>query len=211
MDTTLGAGTGSYEPKDIPTVAIEPSIEMIKQRSNRANAIQARAEALPVRDKSFDDSLAILTIHHWSNVRKGLTEAARSARRKVTILTWDPEFQGFWLTREYFPELLEIDRTVFPSISEISKILGSIEVQVVPVPADCTDGFTGAYWRRPHAYLNEEIRAGMSSFARIENVEDRVEQLKSDLNSCRWHRTHQNLLAATATDLGYRLVSATMH
>jgi SAM-dependent methyltransferase len=207
----LGAGTGSYEPKDLSTVAIEPSIEMIKQRSNRANAIQARAEALPVRDNSFDASLAILTIHHWSNVKKGLSEAARSAKRKITILTWDPEFEGFWLTREYFPELLKIDQMVFPSISDISKTLGSIEVQVVPIPADCADGFTGAYWRRPEAYLNERIRAGMSSFARIKNVEDRIAQLKSDLDSYRWYRTHQNLLSATAIDLGYRLVTATMH
>jgi len=58
----LGAGTGSYEPRDIATVAIEPSIEMIKQRRNRANAVRSRAEALPVKDKSFDASLAILTI-----------------------------------------------------------------------------------------------------------------------------------------------------
>jgi ubiquinone/menaquinone biosynthesis C-methylase UbiE len=101
----LGAGTGSYEPKDIPTVAIEPSIQMIKQRTNRANAVQARAEALPVKDKSFDASMAILTIHHWLKVERGLAEAARAAKRKIVILTWDPDFEGFWLTREYFPEL----------------------------------------------------------------------------------------------------------
>src|SRR5262249_22256899 len=147
------AGTGSYEPKDIRTVAIEPSMEMIRQRPNRANAVQARAEALPVKDKSFDASLAVLTIHHWRNVEKGLVNAARSARRNVTILTWDPEFRGFWLTRDYFPDLLEIDKRIFPSISDISKAVGSIDVQVVPTPADCTDGFTGAYWRRPEAYL----------------------------------------------------------
>jgi hypothetical protein len=125
-------------------------------------------------------------------------------------LTWDPEFEGFWLTREYFPELLEIDRRIFPSISSIGKTLGRIDVQVVPIPADCTDGFTGAYWRRPEAYLNEQIRAGMSSFARIDKVEGRIAQLKSDLDSGRWERAHRNLLSVIAIDLGYRIVSATM-
>jgi SAM-dependent methyltransferase len=206
----LGAGTGSYEPKDIPTVAIEPSIQMIKQRTNRANAVQARAEALPVKDKSFDASMAILTIHHWLKVERGLAEAARAAKRKIVILTWDPDFEGFWLTREYFPDLLDVDRTIFPSLSRIGKTLGQIDVQVVPVPADCTDGFTGAYWRRPEAYLNEQIRAGMSSFARIDKVEGRIAQLKSDLDSGRWERAHRNLLSVIAIDLGYRIVSATM-
>ena len=206
----IGAGTGSYEPRDIRTVAIEPSIEMIKQRRNRANAVQARAEALPVRDKSFDASMAILTIHHWLNFERGLAEAARSARRKIVILTWDPDFEGFWLTREYFPELLELDRTIFPSISRIGRTVGRIDVQVVPIPADCTDGFTAAYWRRPEAYLDERIRTGMSSFARIEEVDDRIGQLKSDLNSGRWRRRNHNLLSVTALDLGYRLVFATL-
>ena len=62
----VGAGTGSYEPTDRSLIAVEPSREMIRKRSPAAaEAIQASADDLPFDDKSFDASMAILTIHHW--------------------------------------------------------------------------------------------------------------------------------------------------
>ncbi|MBL8894852.1 MAG: class I SAM-dependent methyltransferase [Rhizobiales bacterium] len=62
----VGAGTGSYEPTDRAVTAVEPSGEMIRQRKpTAAKAIQASADDLPFDDKSFDASMAILTIHHW--------------------------------------------------------------------------------------------------------------------------------------------------
>ena len=204
----VGAGTGSYEPSDLPTVAVEPSFEMIKQRHNRSDVVQARAEALPFGDGSFDVSLAVLTIHHWSNLSQGLEECARSTRYRVSILTWDPDFTGFWLTQRYLPELLELDRRIFPSIGKILRQLGNARVDVVPIPADCTDGFLGAYWQRPDAYLNDKIRSGMSSFARIENVEESIEHLRRDLHSGLWHRENRHLLSAESIDLGYRMITA---
>jgi len=50
----VGAGAGSYEPADLTVVAVEPSSEMIRQRSTgAAPVIQAMAEYLPFRDASF--------------------------------------------------------------------------------------------------------------------------------------------------------------
>jgi hypothetical protein len=41
----VGAGTGSYEPVDRQVTAVEPSLEMIRQRSpSTAKVIQASAE-----------------------------------------------------------------------------------------------------------------------------------------------------------------------
>lgn len=204
----VGAGTGSYEPMGIPTVAVEPSFEMIQQRRNRANALQGAAEALPFADASFDASLAVLTIHHWSDLGQGLQECARSARRTVAILTWDPASPGFWLTQDYFPEILAFDRGIFPSMDEIRNCLGRVTVTDVPIPADCVDGFLGAYWRRPAAYLDEKIRAGMSSFSRVPTSADRLEQLRVDLQSGAWQRAHRDALACDSLDLGYKLVTA---
>ena len=47
----VGAGAGSYEPADLPVLAVEPSREMIRQRpAGRAAVVQALAAApLPVR------------------------------------------------------------------------------------------------------------------------------------------------------------------
>lgn len=204
----VGAGTGAYEPADLVVVAVEPSAQMISQRRNRSNVVQARAESLPFRDKVVDAAMAVLTIHHWRDQKKGLEECARVARKRLVILTWDPGSDGFWLGQEYFPELLAFDRSIFPSMESIRQVLGPIVVRPLPIPADCVDGFLGAYWRRPHAYLDATVRSSMSSFSRIQNVESRVQELRRDLESGAWRQRHRDLLSAETFDIGYRLVTA---
>ena len=209
----IGAGTGSYEPSDLDVVAVEPSITMIRQRRGKAAlAVQARAEALPFRDASFDAALGVLTLHHWADLRRGLAECRRIARKRVVFLTVDIEVFGrFWLVRDYFPDLLAINRTIFPSVDALAATLGPVDAITVLVPADCMDGFGGAYWRRPEAYLDSAIRAGMSTFAKLGNVEDRVALLRQDLASGQWRRRNRNLMSQDALDLGYRLVAAHFH
>ena len=146
----VGAGSGSYEPVNRFVVAVEPSIEMIRQRPpGAAPVVQASASQLPFQDQSFDAALALLTVHHWPHREQGLAEMRRVARERVVIFTWDPEHSGFWLVQQYFPEILEMDRPAFPSLREIESIIGPAVSSVVPVPADCRDGFLGAYWQRP--------------------------------------------------------------
>ena len=59
----IGAGSGSYEPPDIPLVAVEPSAEMISQRPPGAHPVeQAFAESLPFADDSFSHALTVLSI-----------------------------------------------------------------------------------------------------------------------------------------------------
>ena len=203
----VGAGTGSYEPADVPVVAVEPSSQMILQRRNCSYVVQAKAEALPFIDGAFDAAMAILTIHHWNDKERGLAECVRTTRKRFIIFTWDPASEGFWLVREYFPELLAFDRRIFPSMEDLRAVLGRINIQTVTVPADCIDGFLGAYWRRPYAYLDALVRSGMSSFARISEVESRIEELRNDLSSGVWERSHRHLLGADTLDIGYRLVT----
>src|SRR5687768_13363742 len=64
----IGAGTGSYEPRDREVLAVDPSATMIAQRPpDAAPAILANAEKLPLADASFDAALAVNTVHHWSD------------------------------------------------------------------------------------------------------------------------------------------------
>lgn len=86
----VGAGSGSYEPHDLSTIAAKPSMQMISQHPDLSNVVQAKAEILPFKDGSFDATMAILTIHHWEDKKKGLEECARMARTRMVILTWDP-------------------------------------------------------------------------------------------------------------------------
>lgn len=203
----VGAGAGSYDPVGRAVVAVEPSLVMIGQRpEGSAPAVRGSAERLPFADGSFDAALAILTVHHWQERRAGLEEMRRVARDRVVILTWDPTHPGFWLVRDYFPDLIEHDRCIFPTVGELEAVLGRVKVGAVPVPHDCIDGFLGAYWRRPEAYLDEEIRAGISTFARIGDVASRVERLRGDLESGRWRVKNAELLGLEELDVGYRLV-----
>jgi SAM-dependent methyltransferase len=206
----VGAGTGSYEPKDLFVIAVEPSAKMIAQRLDRANTVQAKAEALPFRDDSTDAVTAILSIHHWKDKKKGLEECARVARNQITLLTWDPESEGFWLVQEYFPEILVLDRDIFPTIDEIKVVLGKATVERIPIPANCVDGFLGAYWKRPHAYLDARVRSGMSPFSRIAEVEPRIEALRKDIDAGKWRQRHRALLLKGTLDIGYRLVTVAL-
>lgn len=202
----VGAGTGSYEPQDRRVVAVEPSAEMIRQRAEgTAPVVQASAEKLPFGDESHDAALAVLTVHLWRDRQTGLREMRRVAR-KVVVFTWDPEHEGFWLVRDYFPDLLALDRAIFPTMSELEGVLGELSVTRVPIARDCTDGFLGAYWARPEAYLDPGARGAISSFTRIGGVEERIERLRADLSRGEWARRNEELQSLQELDVGYRLV-----
>ena len=205
----VGAGTGSYEPVRGGVVAVEPSTVMLSQRPpSAAPAVRAVAEALPFQDQEFDVVLAILTVHHWNDQRRGLEECARVAQDRVVILTWDPGAEGFWLVRDYFPEILAIDRRIFPSMELLSAVFGRIDVQPLPIPGDCVDGFLGAHWLRPEAYLDEEVRAGISTFGRLASIDPELGRLERDLASGNWERRNAELRHRSDLDVGYRLVIA---
>jgi SAM-dependent methyltransferase len=205
----VGAGTGSYEPCDRELTALEPSAVMIAQRPpGAAPVVRAHAEALPFDDSSFDAAMAVLSDHHWQDRRGGLRELRRVARRRVVVFTWDRRFADtFWLTRDYLPGS---KRFVGMSIEEVAQCLGGARIQPVPLPHDCRDGFYHAFWRRPAAYLDDRVRAGISVFARLDDEQNTnmVRQLEADLASGAWERRNADLLGLTELDLGYRLLVA---
>ena len=50
----VGAGAGSYEPADREVTALEPSVEMIRQRgASAALAVRGHAEDLPFESRSW--------------------------------------------------------------------------------------------------------------------------------------------------------------
>jgi SAM-dependent methyltransferase len=203
----VGAGTGSYESADRQLTAIEPSLEMIRQRiPGAAKAIQASADNLPFDDNSFDASMAILTIHHWPDREAGLREMRRVTRERIILLTFDPAHRP-WLT-DYLPGLVTLDEAQMPKLSDYERWLGPVQISPVPVPHDCSDGFLYAYWRRPAAYLDLRLRSGSSSFWASRDIEEGLRKLEQDLATGEWERRYPELLALDAYDAGYRLVIA---
>jgi len=203
----VGAGGGAYEPRDREVVAVEPSPVMIAQRpAGAAPVVQASAEQLPFADGEFDVAMAILTVHHWSDLEAGICELERVAGR-IVILSWDQKTTGrFWLVRDYLPEVAAYDSRS-PTTHRLLELLGGGEVTPVPVPHDCADGFLAAWWRRPKAYLDPEVRAGISSLSLLEGRLDLgLRRLARDLSSGRWHERFAHLLELEELDAGYRLI-----
>ncbi len=208
----VGAGAGSYEPADLAVLDVEPSRAMLRQRPAGAPpAVQGAAEALPLRDAAADAALAVLTIHHWEGPTRGLAELWRVARRRVVVVTWDPAARdAFWLTAHDVPEILDLDTPRFPAIATLNRHLPNVRVEALPIPHDCVDGFLGAFWCRPEAYLSPAVRQGISGFAQLApGVADAgLARLAADLASGRWHARFGALARAPAADVGYRLVTA---
>ena len=207
----VGAGAGSYEP---PTtvLAVEPSATMLDQRpATAAPAVQAVAEALPLRDGAADAALAVLTLHHWSDWRAGVAELRRVAGR-VVVFTWDqPTAMATWPIT-YWPAIRDLDDGRAVEVDELVAELGGARagVTVTPwsVPVDCRDGFLTAFWARPARYLDPDVRAGMSAFRQIDPAEVAAgcERLRADLVDGTWHDRYADLLDRGALDCGYRVV-----
>jgi SAM-dependent methyltransferase len=190
----VGAGAGGYEPRDREVVAVEPSAEMRAQRpAGLPPAVDAVAEALPFADGEFEAAMATFTVHQWPDLEDGLRELRRVTRGPIAILTGDRSvIEDFWLA-EYVPELLAEEARRYPGLDEIAAGLGgSTTVSTVPIPLDCTDRFTQAYYGRPEGLLDPDARLCNSSwsFVSAEAVERFTMSLARDLESGAWDERH---------------------
>lgn len=173
--------------------------------------MRGTAERLPLRTGAADAVMALLTVHHWADLKAGVAEPRRAARHRIVILTWDPAVTSrFWLLTDYFPEAAAFDESRAVPIDRLVALLGNARIEPVPVPHDCMDGFAGAYWRRPGGYLDPTVRAGISMLAQTGDdvLRTGLDRLEADLRSGSWQARHADLLGRNELDLGYRLLIA---
>jgi SAM-dependent methyltransferase len=208
----VGAGSGSYEPRNRPVVAVEPSAVMLAQRpAGAAPAVRAVAEALPFGDGAFGAAMGVLTVHHWRDRGRGLAEMRRVSRGPVVLFLRDPQVAPLWWLHHYFPATARLEASRETTLGQVTQMLGGrLNVIPVPIPAHCTDGFNAAYWRRPRAYLDPQIWRPMSALALIPEADraDGMYRLQADLDSGEWDPRWGHLLALDELDLGYRVVTA---
>ena len=206
----VGAGAGSYEPVDRQVTAVEPSASMRAQRpAGLPIAVDATAESLPFADDSFDAAMTTFSVHQWGDVERGLAELRRVSRGPVVVLSSDPdELERFWLV-EYAPAVIATEAQRYPSISRLAGGLGGvIEVDIVPVPLDCADGFGEAYYGRPEALLDPAARRANSawSFVDAATAAGYVARLAADLASGEWDRRFGMLRTQPEFDGSLRLI-----
>jgi SAM-dependent methyltransferase len=208
----VGAGTGSYEPPGREVTGVEPSAEMIAQRQpGSAAVVQACAEDLPFEDRSFDATMAVLTVHHWADLTAGFEEMRRVTRQRIVLVTFDPSaLADLWIVRDYFPEMLGLKRRSTASTDELARMLSAITSVPIPVPRDCTDHFFAALWARPEMLFDEETVRPMWVWQSISEEARRAgrERLAADLRSGAWDERYGQLRKEPELDVGLRLVVA---
>jgi ubiquinone/menaquinone biosynthesis C-methylase UbiE len=227
----VGAGTGSYAfvlaEHGYHVLAIEPSATMRNQaiaqhpvRVITHPAIQwidAYAENLPLPNQSADAAIIMLAFHHFQNYRQALQEIHRvTGGGQIVLFTYDPEMiSSFWLTH-YFPSLVADVQSTFLPISTLTSEIKSIMNTVVnivpfPLPNDLSDSFAAIGWARPELYLDNRIRKGISSFAKIndDELKQGLSSLHQDLETKVWHQKYGYLRHQQQYDVGYRFVYTT--
>ena len=209
----IGAGAGSYEPEDRYVIAVEPSIVMRSQRMDKHKipAVIGSAGNLPFDNQAFDAAMAMITVHHWPDIKQGLQELRRVTRKQIVIMTFDPDALDDCWNAAYFPEVIDVEKQRYPTIDFLTDTLGgNCEVQSVPVPLDCVDGFQEAYYGRPEAFLSSAVRKGQSAWGFIpEDEQERiVKRLADELQSGKWDEKYGHFRTQPAFTGALRLIIA---
>ena len=130
-------------------------------------------------------------------------------KHQVVIMTFDPnELDNFWNVN-YFPELIEVEKARYPTIDFIKNSLGGIcEVVPIPIPLDCVDGFQEAFYGRPEAFLEKEVRLSQSAWGFLPaGIEDKlVKALECDLKSGEWDKKYGHFRSESTFTCALRLI-----
>lgn len=208
----VGAGTGSYEPADRDVVAVEPASDMRSRRApGAAPVVAAVADALPFADGAFDAALSVLSIHHWPDLEAGLAQMRRVARGPVVILTFDPGQLADWWLADLCPAVIAVEARRYPSIDRVAAALGGrVTVRPVAVPADCTDGFSEAFFARPEAFLDPAVLDAQSAWGFVSTDERYSFQatLAAMLADGSWDRAYGHWRTRAAHAGAVRIITA---
>lgn len=217
----IGCGTGNYTislaNKGFKFIGIEPSEKMLKEAKSRNQNIhwlQGAAEQIPADDKVFDGIIATLTVHHWTDLKKGFIEINRvlSDNGKFVLFTSTPEqMNGYWLNH-YFPKMLHSSIVQMPSLGDIQEAIDQTDLIVTDIEKyfikdNLQDSFLYIGKNNPSLYFAESIQKGISSFSSLANI-DEVKQgllkLRTDIDN----QTFDRIKDRFANELGdYSLIT----
>jgi hypothetical protein len=108
--------------------------------------------------------------------------------------------------------MIEAERRRYPKIDHVRLVLGGTSsVSTVPIPHDCVDGFTEAFYARPEAFLNPDVRRSQSAWGFVSGDVEvaSMEKLERDLESGEWDRKYGSLREQAEYSGSLRLIVAT--
>jgi len=216
----VGAGTGNYSraiaDAGYEVIAIEPAVVMRSQAIPHSHVtwIAGSAEQIPLEDRAVDAVVVMLALHHFDDLNRGIKEIDRISKAgKMVLFAFEQtKIPEFWLT-DYFPYFIRDTLDTFPSTHKIARSIAQIsqkEVATIPflLPPDLSDLFAASGWCKPEIYLAEQVRQGISSFAKMpeKELEAGLNQLQADLQDGVWFEKYGYLLAQVEYDAGYRII-----
>lgn len=216
----VGAGTGNYSlafaSSGFQVLAVEPSVSMRAQAPihNRVTWFAASAEKIPLEDNLVDGAIVVLAFHHFPDQKKAIEEICRIVGNgPIVIFSWDVELlRRFWLA-DYFPGIYPSSKDVAGDVQRAAKSISNwskrkCKIIEFPLPCDLVDHFAAANWARPEAYLDEEVRQGISSFAEMPPslYQSGLEALERDLELGEWDKRYGFLRSQKEYDVGYRFL-----
>lgn len=196
----LGCGTGNYLQalikKGVNIWGVDPSKTMLQEASSNGlsdRVFLGSAEHIPFPSEYFKGTMAVLTTHHWTDLKKGFQEINRCTRNNgvLVLFTFTPDqVRHYWL-KEYFPKMIEVDSKKIPPLNELKEILLEsgftfLEEIIYEVRDDLIDQFMYAHKNHPEKYLDEEIRKGISAFRLAPDPEEigrGLIQIKKDMET----------------------------
>ena len=175
----IGCGTGNYtialSEMGYEITGLDPSESMLataRQRAAVNDWVTGSAEKIALPDAKFDGALAVLTIHHWMDLKKAFGEVNRVLKvnsRMVLFTSLPEQMSGYWLNH-YFPKMMRASIQKMPGLDQIRNAIGSAgfhlrNTEPYDIQIDPEDLFLYSGKMNPDFYLDPDFRKGISSFA----------------------------------------------
>jgi len=196
----IGCGTGNYTialaASGLNLTGVDPSGEMLNEARKRDQSItwlKGAAEEIPAKEVAFDGVIAVLTIHHWTDLVKSMKEIYRVTRPggRIVLFTATPQqMKGYWLNH-YFPAMMRASADQMPGFYAVATALANAgfdldATEKYYIKEDLQDHFLYSGKHQPEMYLDEEMRKGISSFTVLANEEEvaaGLAKLNADINN----------------------------
>ena len=105
----VGCGNGVSSQFDCKVVGVDPSEELVKQNPNQK--IIGTAEALPLKNSSFDLVISITAIHNFKNIRKSISEMKRVGKEKF-VFSVLRKSKRFELIKKSIKKSFKVDKMI---------------------------------------------------------------------------------------------------